>query len=190
MRGLFDARASPSTTYNDTLGLSRKYNARSLIFLNVSSRSSPLNGVVAYWQQSIPLRQYTPNINLHTIRTIISYIRIPSVHQSTAAVCPCAAITSGAMYSIKKKTTLSKFKKIPPCVTNLQSQQTSLFYISPCMSSCPRAESTHAHQFTHNVHGNSCSPTPFGSVRTIVGITFGSRDCLARSKSDNMICPD
>lgn len=32
-------------------------------------------------------------------RTIISYIRIPNVHQSTAAVWPCAAITSGAMYS-------------------------------------------------------------------------------------------
>jgi hypothetical protein len=45
---------------------------------NVALRFLPLNGVVPY---------------------SISYMRMPSVHQSTALVCPLPLITSGAMYS-------------------------------------------------------------------------------------------
>ena len=48
------------------------------IFANVAFLFLPLNGVV-------------PNS--------ISYIKMPSVHQSTALVCPQPLITSGAMYS-------------------------------------------------------------------------------------------
>jgi hypothetical protein len=48
------------------------------MFANVALRFLPLKGVVPY---------------------NISYIKIPSVHQSTALVCPHPLITSGAMYS-------------------------------------------------------------------------------------------
>ena len=74
-----------------------------MMFENVSSRVPPLNGVVAYcWsvEFSFPSAQSHAATELDAL-TIISYIKIPNVHQSTAEVCPWVLMTSGAMYSAK-----------------------------------------------------------------------------------------
>jgi hypothetical protein len=73
-------------------------------FAKVAFLFGPLKGVVANYLFSLTVRTRctynTQTSNRPSERlTIISYTRIPKVHQSTAEVCPHPLITSGAMYS-------------------------------------------------------------------------------------------
>lgn len=50
--------------------------------------------------------------------TIISYIKIPNVHQSTALVCPQPLMTSGAIYSNNRcRLLFTFFLSFFPCIT-------------------------------------------------------------------------
>jgi hypothetical protein len=129
--------------------------------------------------------------NAATIPTIISYIKIPKVHQSTAEVWPFPLMTSGAIYSDSNAINQPVIRRQGRTnVSYLQSRQTNLFGNLQCRIGClPSKPDMTGVSFVDTLAAHAL--TPFCALCFIpAGAPPGSEPDLERSKSDSMICPD
>jgi hypothetical protein len=170
-------------THCDTLGMSLKCTGLSRILANVSLRSGPLNGVVAYYFLYVIIHSHerAPYTYNHFINKDPEG---PPVHRRCVSLCCdyfrsdvfCAAVSSSPprhvplyLPSVPTNEFVRKFAVHDMVSTSGTCRQTRGQYIRPCTR--PRR-------------------TPFVSDWIMTGMLPGSFDCFARSKSESIMWPD